>query len=72
MEGDSDALCGIAGEVSTPCYVIDTDALSQNLQAVKARARKAGLSLLFEGLPSGKGLSFYTARCGGHLRLRAF
>ena len=40
-------------EVKTPCYVIDTDILSENLNQVKTKADKAGLDLLIamKGFP---------------------
>lgn len=42
----------------TPCYVIDTDILTENFKTVKARADQAGLSLLMamKGFPLAKAL----------------
>lgn len=56
MTSDFDIFAGWTEKVKTPCYVIDTDILTQNLKDIKAKADKAGLSLLLamKGFPLAK------------------
>ena len=46
--------------VKTPCYVIDTDILTDNLKSIKKKADNAGLSLLLamKGFPLAKAFPF--------------
>lgn len=60
MTSDFDIFAGWTEKVKTPCYVIDTDILTQNLKDIKAKADKAGLSLLMamKGFPLAKAFPF--------------
>ncbi|MBQ3319122.1 MAG: hypothetical protein IJG75_01220, partial [Spirochaetia bacterium] len=60
MTSDFGIFAGWAEKVKTPCYIIDTDILTKNLKAIKAKSDKAGLALLFamKGFPLAKALPF--------------
>lgn len=55
-----DAFLRMAGHVTTPCYVIDTDMLTANFRAIKEKSDMAGLSLLMamKGFPLAKAFPF--------------
>ena len=41
MTSDFDIFAGWTEKVKTPCYIIDTDILTKNLKAIKAKSDKA-------------------------------